>query len=344
MTLQPALLSLYGRRGIGRARADVLRRARRCPAARRGDVERGFWARLARVDHAAARSVYLVAGRRRCSSRPPCRPSGSQLTPGSTSGIPRSRSRCRASTCCERAVGPGAVAPAQVARRHGPAGRRAPRRAQAAVRPARSRARARPGGRSVYTGRARASSTRRGRYAQVIVAGRHDYGFPQAQAFVAGCAASSSRRAGFPAGHARARGRRPAAGRRLPPPGVHATSRWLVARRARAHLPAAHARVPLAAPAAEGGAAEPALGRRELRDARRRLQWGVGQRLLGLYQFDQVEGWIPIFLFAMLFGLSMDYEVFLVTRMREAGTRAPTTRARSRTGSSAPAGSSRRPR
>ena len=29
------------------------------------------------------------------------------------------------------------------------------------------------------------------------------------------------------------------------------------------------------------------------------------------------EAWIPIFLFAMLFGLSMDYEVFLVTRMRE---------------------------
>ena len=39
---------------------------------------------------------------------------------------------------------------------------------------------------------------------------------------------------------------------------------------------------------------------------------------LGLYRFGQVEGWIPIFLFAMLFGLSMDYEVFLVTRMREA--------------------------
>ena len=31
----------------------------------------------------------------------------------------------------------------------------------------------------------------------------------------------------------------------------------------------------------------------------------------------QVEGWIPIFLFAMLFGLSMDYEVFLLSRMRE---------------------------
>ena len=33
---------------------------------------------------------------------------------------------------------------------------------------------------------------------------------------------------------------------------------------------------------------------------------------------EPVDGWIPIFLFATLFGLSMDYEVFLVTRMREA--------------------------
>ena len=30
-----------------------------------------------------------------------------------------------------------------------------------------------------------------------------------------------------------------------------------------------------------------------------------------------MEGWIPVFLFATLFGLSMDYEVFLVGRMRE---------------------------
>ncbi|MDX6507590.1 MAG: putative drug exporter of the superfamily, partial [Gaiellaceae bacterium] len=48
------------------------------------------------------------------------------------------------------------------------------------------------------------------------------------------------------------------------------------------------------------------------------FKWGVGKSLLGLYEFQQIEAWIPIFLFAMLFGLSMDYEVFLVTRMREA--------------------------
>jgi RND superfamily putative drug exporter len=38
---------------------------------------------------------------------------------------------------------------------------------------------------------------------------------------------------------------------------------------------------------------------------------------LGLQGSPQVEAWIPIFLFAMLFGLSMDYEVFLLSRMRE---------------------------
>src|SRR5581483_4114416 len=45
---------------------------------------------------------------------------------------------------------------------------------------------------------------------------------------------------------------------------------------------------------------------------------GLGADVLGLYRSPQIEGWIPIFLFATLFGLSMDYEVFLVTRMREA--------------------------
>jgi RND superfamily putative drug exporter len=33
--------------------------------------------------------------------------------------------------------------------------------------------------------------------------------------------------------------------------------------------------------------------------------------------FGEVDGWVPIFLFATLFGLSMDYEVFLVSRVRE---------------------------
>ncbi len=46
------------------------------------------------------------------------------------------------------------------------------------------------------------------------------------------------------------------------------------------------------------------------------FKWGLGEPF-GLIEYDQITGWIPIFLFAVLFGLSMDYEVFLVSRMRE---------------------------
>jgi putative drug exporter of the RND superfamily len=46
------------------------------------------------------------------------------------------------------------------------------------------------------------------------------------------------------------------------------------------------------------------------------FQWGWGSSV-GLLKVGQIEGWIPVFMFTLLFGLSMDYEVFLVTRMRE---------------------------
>jgi RND superfamily putative drug exporter len=44
---------------------------------------------------------------------------------------------------------------------------------------------------------------------------------------------------------------------------------------------------------------------------------GVGNELLGFQQVDIVEAWVPLFLFAVLFGLSMDYQVFLLSRIRE---------------------------
>jgi uncharacterized membrane protein YdfJ with MMPL/SSD domain len=46
------------------------------------------------------------------------------------------------------------------------------------------------------------------------------------------------------------------------------------------------------------------------------FQHGWGEPL-GLQSSPQIEAWIPIFLFALLFGLSMDYEVFLLSRIRE---------------------------
>ncbi len=37
----------------------------------------------------------------------------------------------------------------------------------------------------------------------------------------------------------------------------------------------------------------------------------------GFIQVDAIESWLPLFLFSILFGLSMDYQVFLLTRIRE---------------------------
>lgn len=47
------------------------------------------------------------------------------------------------------------------------------------------------------------------------------------------------------------------------------------------------------------------------------FQMGIGNDLLGFHQVDIIEAWIPLFLFSILFGLSMDYEVFLLSRIRE---------------------------
>jgi RND superfamily putative drug exporter len=52
------------------------------------------------------------------------------------------------------------------------------------------------------------------------------------------------------------------------------------------------------------------------------FQKGIGIEFLNSigFQFrqaDSVESWIPLFLFSVLFGLSMDYHVFLLSRIRE---------------------------
>ena len=47
---------------------------------------------------------------------------------------------------------------------------------------------------------------------------------------------------------------------------------------------------------------------------------GIGKWLAGVFGFQQVqviEAWLPLFLFSILFGLSMDYHVFLLSRIRE---------------------------
>nr|WP_329952123.1 MMPL family transporter [Streptomyces sp. BE303] len=57
------------------------------------------------------------------------------------------------------------------------------------------------------------------------------------------------------------------------------------------------------------------------------FQHGVGASLLGTAGVGAVESWVPLFLFVILFGLSMDYHVFVVSRIKEGHDRGMPTRA-----------------
>src|SRR5581483_3850618 len=48
------------------------------------------------------------------------------------------------------------------------------------------------------------------------------------------------------------------------------------------------------------------------------FQWGWGEHILGFTSTGGITTWIPLFLFVVLFGLSMDYHVFVLSRIREA--------------------------
>ncbi len=47
------------------------------------------------------------------------------------------------------------------------------------------------------------------------------------------------------------------------------------------------------------------------------FQWGWGGSIIGIGQTGPIDPWIPLMMFTILFGLSMDYEVFLLSRIRE---------------------------
>ena len=48
------------------------------------------------------------------------------------------------------------------------------------------------------------------------------------------------------------------------------------------------------------------------------FKMGIGEKLFNTYHLPQIEIWVIIFLIVILFGISMDYEIFIVSRIREA--------------------------
>lgn len=47
------------------------------------------------------------------------------------------------------------------------------------------------------------------------------------------------------------------------------------------------------------------------------FQWGWAPGFMGFGKVDAIEAWLPLMMFTILFGLSMDYHVFLISRIRE---------------------------
>jgi RND superfamily putative drug exporter len=239
-----------------------------------------------------------------------------QLTPGSASGIPQFPQSVQGFDVLKHSIGPGAISPTQVVVDSGrPEGVREPT-VQAAIGRLAARIRADRETASLRLVPRQPFVDSSGRYEELIVAGRDEYGSEAAQSFVHRLRGKLVPAAEFPSGV------RVLAGGG-PPQGVDFLDQayryfpWLVAavlvltyfllmRAFRSVL------LPLKAVILNLLSVAAAYGMLVVV-----FKWGVGSDVLGLYQIGQIEGWIPIFLFAMLFGLSMDYEVFLVTRMRE---------------------------
>jgi uncharacterized membrane protein YdfJ with MMPL/SSD domain len=55
------------------------------------------------------------------------------------------------------------------------------------------------------------------------------------------------------------------------------------------------------------------------------FQWGWGESILGFESNGAITAWLPMFMFVILFGLSMDYHVFILSRIREAVDRGMST-------------------
>jgi RND superfamily putative drug exporter len=304
-TLQPVLLSLYGRRGVAR---------KRILPGEPIDPERGFWARLARGIMARPVIFLVVGASVLVAAALPA--FGLQLTPGSTFGIPRTPQSVQGFDILRDAVGPGAVSPTVVLVSAKEGTVLEPRVQEAVGRLAAELAKD-PEVAAVAAGTRGRFVDQTRRFQQVIVAGRHDYGFPEAQGFVDRLRGDLLPAADFPPSVEVTAGGGPAQGvdfldrayTYFPPliAAVLLLTYVLLVRAFRSLL------LPLKAIVLNLLSVAAAYGMLVVV-----FKWGVGEDVLGLYQFDQVEGWIPIFLFAMLFGLSMDYEVFLVSRMREA--------------------------
>jgi putative drug exporter of the RND superfamily len=303
LTLLPVLIYLLAHR---------LDRVRLIPRriVERRDAEESFWRQLARVIMRRPALIATLTSALLIALAVPV--AWLELGPGSNKGIPQNLEGVAGLNIIADEVGDGAIAPTVIAIDTGrPGGARAPGVAAAVRRLERELRRDPEVGRKYFLPVADASA----RYLKLEVVGESEYGTPPALEFVDRLRDDIVPAAGFPTGVRVYAGGGPPSGRDFLDL-TYGTFPWLVLAvlvltyflllRAFRSLV-----LPLKAIALNCLSIGAAYG---LLSAF--FKWG-GAESVGLISLDQVEGWIPVFIFAMVFGLSMDYEVFLVSRMRE---------------------------
>jgi RND superfamily putative drug exporter len=293
-------------------RLDRVRLVPRRVIERRDDQEHSFWARLAGT--IMRRPLVFAVGAAALLLALATPITALQLGPGSNEGVPQNLEAVKGLNILAGAVGEGAISPTDVVVDTGRAGGAADPAVQAGKQRLASLLR---GDAEVADVVAAGPQTvdPSGRYLHIQAIGKHEYGLPPAQKFVDRLRDVIIPAAAFPTGVEVLAGGGP-------PFGVdflditYGAFPWLIVavllltyvllvRAFRSLL------LPLKAIVLNLLSIGAAYGILVLV-----FKLGAGEPF-GLTQFDQIEGWIPVFLFAMLFGLSMDYEVFLVSRMRE---------------------------
>ncbi len=308
LTFLPAVLSLAGRR---------LERVRLLPKRyleRRADHERGFWARLAQTIMRHPKTFAIGATALLLALALPV--VALETGPGSNFGLPQDLESVQGMNILTAAVGAGATAPTAIVVDTGSAGGAR----GAAVTEAMGRLEqgllADPQVATVDfspPGPQYVDST--GRYLHLQAIGEEDYGTPASLEFVDRLRGEIIPSAGFPDSARVYAGGGPPGGKDFLDLtyswfpwlvlGVLIATYFLLMRAFRSVV------LPLKAIVLNLLSIGAAYGLTVVV-----FKWGAGEPL-GLLSYDQIEGWIPVMVFAMLFGLSMDYEVFLVSRMRE---------------------------
>ncbi len=307
VTLLPVLLYLT---------ADALDRVRLVPRRlleRRADTDQGFWMRLAHaIMRHPARFATIAVALLLAMAIPAF---WIEVGPGTNQGIPQDLESTRALTILGEAAGDGATAPTEIVIDTGRPGGASQPAVTAAVERLREGLEADPETAAVVVGQGSQHVDPTGRYLRLQSIGESEYGTPGAMDFVERVRSEIVPAAGFPEEVSVFAGGGPPSSVDFLDL-VYGTFPWLVlAVLALTYVLLLRAFrslvLPLKAIVLNLLSIGAAYGLLVVF-----FKWGAGEPF-GLQSYDQIEGWIPVFLFAMLFGLSMDYEVFLVSRMRE---------------------------